>query len=170
MSDSTSIEATPMSAGERAWSIRSAAPGDAAAVAAAVGELLVELGGRRPTPEALEAEAGAQIGDRAAGVAFVAEAEGEIVGVLVASRLRAMHVPGPYFLIQDLWVNADWRSKAIGAELVAALAGLAREEGISRLEVGLPRESFASFKATEAFYLGNEFEPLGLRMRRVLDD
>jgi hypothetical protein len=34
--------------------------------------------------------------------------------------------------------------------------------------VGLPRESFDAIRATEAFYLDNEFEQLGPRMRRLL--
>ena len=39
---------------------------------------------------------------------------------------------------------------------------------MARVEVGLPRESFAGIRATEAFYLRNGFEPLGPRMRRML--
>jgi GNAT superfamily N-acetyltransferase len=170
MSDAASIEPVASPRSTSAWKIRQASGDDAVGVAAAVGELLVELGGKCPSPKALEAEAWVLLDDSRVGAVFVAEAGGEVVGVLVASRQRAMHVPGPYFLIQDLWVGREWRSRKIGADLVAAIADLAREQGIARIEVGLPRESFAGFQATEAFYARNEFEPLGLRMRRVLDD
>ena len=36
-----------------------------------------------------------------------------------------------------------------------------RPGGIGRMEVGLPRESFAGVAATEAFYSANGFTPLG---------
>jgi hypothetical protein len=42
------------------------------------------------------------------------------------------------------------------------------EQGVGRIEVGLPRETFAAIGATESFYLGNGFERLGPRMRRLL--
>ncbi|HEY1854986.1 MAG TPA: GNAT family N-acetyltransferase [Solirubrobacterales bacterium] len=149
-------------------SVRPAGAGDAAAVAAAVEALLEELGGRRPQRPALEAEVAALIGDGAVGELLVAEEEGAIVGVLGASWQRAIHVPGRYATIQDLWVDPEWRSRGIGAELVAALAARAREQGVARIEVGLPREGFAALEQTEAFYRGAGFEHLGPRMRLLL--
>lgn len=77
-------------------------------------------------------------------------------------------MPGPYATIQDLWVECGWRSRGTGAELVEALAGRCRALGVGRIEVGLPRESFAAIGRTEAFYRGAGFEPLGPRMRRLL--
>ena len=138
------------------------------AIAAAVEQLLVELGGRRPPRPELEAEVRATLADPAVGVLLVAEADGEIVGVLSASWQRALHVPGRYATIQDLWVASRWRSRRIGAGLVEALATLAGEQGVRRIEVGLPRESFEAIGATERFYLGAGFEHLGPRMRRLL--
>lgn len=149
--------------------VREVGPGDVAAVVAAVGELLDELGGRRPSPAELEAEVRALAEDRGGvGTLLVAEDGGEVLGVLGASWQRAIHVPGTYATIQDLWVSPARRSDGIGAELVAALAALARERGVARIEVGLPKESFGAIRATEAFYLANGFEPLGPRMRRLL--
>jgi branched-chain amino acid aminotransferase len=149
-------------------SVREASAGEVPAVAAAVESLLVELGGRRPAPEEMEAEVRAAIESPEVGAMLVAESAGEIVGVLGASFSRAIHVPGPYAVIQDLWVHPEWRSRGVGAELVEAIVALVRERGIGRIEVGLPRESFDAIKATEAFYLANEFEHLGPRMRRLL--
>jgi branched-chain amino acid aminotransferase len=148
--------------------VRAARPEEAAAVAAAVGSLLVELGGKRPSPAEMEAEVRAILADPALGAMLVAEAGGELVGVLGASWCRAIHVPGRYAVVQDLWVHPDWRSRGVGADLVEALAALAREQGAERLEVGLPREDFAAIAQTEAFYLANGFEHLGPRMRRAL--
>jgi GNAT superfamily N-acetyltransferase len=144
--------------------------GEAGAVAAAVESLLVELGGRRSERAALEAQVRALLGDPEGGSVLVAEADGRIVGMLSASWQRAIHVPGVYATIQDLWVEADWRSRGVGAELVEAIATQARRRGVSRLEVGLPRETFAAIASTESFYSRNGFEHLGPRMRRLLDD
>jgi GNAT superfamily N-acetyltransferase len=148
--------------------IRPASDNDATAVAAAVEQLLVELGGRRPPRADLEAEIRAVLADPGVGALIVAEGENEIVGVLSASWQRALHVPGRYATIQDLWVDPEWRSRRVGAALVDELVALCGKQGVARIEVGLPRESFDAIRATEAFYLGNGFEQLGPRLRRLL--
>jgi GNAT superfamily N-acetyltransferase len=73
-----------------------------------------------------------------------------------------------YGLIQDLWVHPSWRARRVGGELLAALVDLAREQGVARVEVGLPRESFEGLQATQAFYLAHGFTLLGTRMRSLL--
>jgi GNAT superfamily N-acetyltransferase len=150
------------------WTVRPATAADTVAVAAAVEALLVELGGRRPPRADLEAEIRAVLEDPGVGVLIVAEAAGEIVGVLSASWQRALHVPGRYATIQDLWADPDWRSRGVGAGLVDELVALCGKQGVARIEVGLPRESFDAIRATEAFYLGNGFEQLGPRLRRLI--
>ncbi len=155
--------------GSQRFVVREARPADAAGVAAGIGELLVELGGEGPSPAALFEATRELAGSRDAGALLLAEAGEEgVVGVLAASWQYAIHVPGRYGTIQDLWVHPDWRSRAIGRELLAAFFDLAREEGAKRVEVGLPRDDFAQLRATEAFYLANGFVNLGPRMRRVL--
>ncbi|MBA3807391.1 MAG: GNAT family N-acetyltransferase [Solirubrobacterales bacterium] len=109
------------------------------------------------------------LGDETVGAVLVAEADGGVlVGVLAASWQTAIHVAGRYALIQDLWVEQAWRSQAIGSALLDALCRLAQERGVTRLEVGLPREHFAALASTEAFYMREGFAPLGARMRRIL--
>ena len=148
--------------------VREAGAGDVEGVATAVESLLGELGGRMPSREEMEAEVQALLDDPQGGSVLIAEADGEIVGVLTASWQRAIHVPGVYATVQDLWVDEDWRSRGVGAELVEAIASQARTRGVSRLEVGLPRETFAAIASTESFYRRNGFEHLGPRMRRLL--
>jgi GNAT superfamily N-acetyltransferase len=135
----------------------------------------------------LVAEAdGATIGARADGGAAGTEANGgahgaapdsgaagaetplAVVGVLGVSWQTAIHAAGQYVLIQDLWVHPDWRGRGVGGDLLQTLFALAREREIERAEVGLPPARFAGLPATEAFYRGNGFAPLGARMRRVL--
>jgi GNAT superfamily N-acetyltransferase len=149
-------------------SVRTATADDAPAVASAVEALLIELGGERPSPTALEEAARALAEDPELGALLVAECEGSIVGILAASWQYAVHVPGRYGTIQDLWVHPEWRSRALGQELILALVGRAAEAGVPRLEVGLPQEGFARLAATERFYRENGFTPLGPRMRRLL--
>jgi GNAT superfamily N-acetyltransferase len=150
--------------------IREGSTGDVEGVAAAVASLLAELGGRAPSRAEMEAEVQALLDDPQGGSVLIAEADGEIVGVLTASWQRAIHVPGVYATIQDLWVDEGWRSRGVGAELVEAIASQARTRGVSRLEVGLPRETFAAIASTESFYKRSGFEHLGPRMRRLLAD
>jgi branched-chain amino acid aminotransferase len=152
-----------------AASVRQAAPSDVPGIAAAVRELLFELGGKPASAQELQAAARALIEDDDAGVLFVAEADGKVVGFLGVSWQQAVRIPGSYGLIQELWVHPGWRSQAIGAELLEALNGLARERGIGRIEVGLPGERFPSVEATKAFYEANGFQPVGLRMRLLVE-
>jgi GNAT superfamily N-acetyltransferase len=152
------------------WGVREATEGDVPAVAVAVARLLVELSGGGPAANELEEATTELVRDRGLGALLVAEAGGEdgIVGVLAASWQHAVHVPGRYGTIQDLWVHPEWRSRAVGHELVEAYCEIARREGAKRIEVGLPREDFARIDATTAFYRANGFEHLGPRMRREL--
>jgi GNAT superfamily N-acetyltransferase len=149
--------------------VRQAQAGDVEGVTRAVAGLLAELGGRMPSRAAMEEEVQALLDDPQGGSVLLAEADGGIVGVLTASWQRAIHVPGVYVTIQDLWVEEAWRSRGVGAELVEAIASQARSRGVSRLEVGLPRETFAAIASTESFYRRSGFEHLGPRMRRLLD-
>jgi branched-chain amino acid aminotransferase len=167
------------------WSVRPAAHGDVPAVVEAVGELLRELGGTPPAAPAMQdaaralldsplagallvAEAhGATVGARTDGGATGAETPGAVVGVLGVSWQTAIHAAGRYALIQDLWVHPDWRGRGVGGGLLEALFAIAHERAIARAEVGLPPARFAGLPATEAFYRGQGFAPLGARMRRV---
>jgi GNAT superfamily N-acetyltransferase len=150
------------------WLVRRASRKDIPGVVVAVQELLLELGGSPPATPVLEEVVRELVGDRDAGAVLVARAGERVVGMLAASWQLALHVPGHYALIQDLWVDSAWRSRSIGADLVTALVDLARERKVTRIEVGLPRESFRRIKATEGFYLDNDFMPIGSRMRLAI--
>jgi GNAT superfamily N-acetyltransferase len=167
MSQTQPIEPAPADV-EVTWRVRGAVAADVAAIATAVSQLLLELGGTPPQPAAMRATTLELLDDGGAGAILVAEAGGALVGVLAASWQTAIHTAGRYGLIQDLWVHPAWRSRAIGAALVDAMVELARREHVGRVEVGLPREGFGGLEATEAFYARNGFTPLGKRMRVVL--
>ncbi|HEV7528276.1 MAG TPA: GNAT family N-acetyltransferase [Solirubrobacteraceae bacterium] len=152
----------------QSWIIRRATSEDVGGIVVAVQELLLELGAIPPSAGALEHVAHELVDDRNVGAVLVARARGDVVGMLAASWQLAMHVPGRYALIQDLWVHRAWRNRAIGADLMTGLVELAREQGIVRVEVGLPRKTFAGLEATVRFYGDQGFTALGQRMRRVL--
>jgi GNAT superfamily N-acetyltransferase len=155
--------------GALGWEVRRARAEDAAEIAAGVATLLSELGA--PTPpsrDAIEAEARAHISDPSLGIVLVAATRDALVGVLTASWARAVQVPGRMLTIEVLWTRSEWRDGGVGAALLEALAAAASAEGVGRVEVGLPRESFAALRATERFYLANGFERLGPRMRKSL--
>jgi GNAT superfamily N-acetyltransferase len=113
----------------------------------------------------MEAVARELIEDPDNGAVLVAEAGGVLVGVLAASWPVAIHSAGRYGLIQDLWVDPAWRSRAIGRELLQAFFALAVQRGASRVEVGIPRDDFPRLEATRRFYLDNGFSSLGARLR-----
>lgn len=172
MSATAPIEPEPAPMTESAvqsWRIRAGRREDLDGIVAGVRDLLVELGGDPPAAAAMRTATRSLLEEPGAGAILVADADGEIVGVLSASWQTAIHIPGHYGLIQDLWVRPSWRAKKIGRDLLTALFELASEQGVARVEVGLPRETFAALRATEAFYLANGFTLLGPRMRRALE-
>jgi GNAT superfamily N-acetyltransferase len=148
--------------------VRHAGLDDLQAAVGAVGELLVELGGKPPPTEAMQAAARELIANPDAGLLLLAEQDGELVGVLAASWQLAIHTAGRYALLQDLWVKPSHRSSAIGREMLQALCAVSRERGLPRVEVGLPSDDFPRMEATRGFYLKNGFKPLGPRMRLPL--
>lgn len=150
------------------WRVRPAVHADVPALALAVRELLIELGGSPTLPAALEDAARALIDDEEAGALLVAENYGELVGVLGVSWQTAVRVPGRYGLIQEFWVHPSWRGRTIGGDLMVALFELTRQRGVTQLEVGLPSERFPHLAATEAFYVNSGFTTIGTRMRRQL--
>jgi GNAT superfamily N-acetyltransferase len=162
--------AAPMQ-GDLTALVRRATELDVPGVGVAVEELLLELGGKPSSTQELGEATRALLADGSQGLLLVAESEqSEIVGFLGVSWQTAVRIPGRYGLIQELWVHPRWRSREIGAQLLAALGEEARREGVRRIEVGLPGEQFASLPATEAFYRANGFAPVGLRMKLLLGE
>ena len=149
--------------------MRAATHEDLPAIVVAVRDLLTEFGSRPPHASEMLETAQALLDEPRLGALLVAEIEEAeaVVGVLSASYQLALHVPGRYALIQDLWVHPSWRGRSVGRELLGALFEIACKQGMARAEVGLPRESFAGIRATEGFYAHNGFEHLGARMRRI---
>ena len=90
----------------------------------------------------------------------------KVIGVLGLSIQEALHLGGAYALIQELWVDRDYRSYGIGKTLIDECVRYCRENEMSTLEVGLPRDQFATLSSTWKFYESCGFSGLGPRMRR----
>ena len=168
MSELSPIEPDAEEEWEVGWDIREATHADVPAAAAAINQLLEELGGKAGDLEQLERVAHALVDDGSAGVLLVAENLNEIVGVLGVSWQIAIRIPGRYGLIQEMWVHPAFRGMTMGGDLIVALFDIARDQGVRRLEVGLPTERYPHLDATEAFYVNNGFTTIGTRMRRLL--
>jgi GNAT superfamily N-acetyltransferase len=150
------------------WSVRAALPEDLTGAVAGITTLLGELGGSAPPDAELHRAAHLLLEDACAGELLVALAEERVVGVLGASWTHAIRTAGRYAVIQELWVDPAWRSRRVGAEMIAKLVELARARGVGRIEVGLPTARFESLVRTRSFYAECGFEPLGERMRLAL--
>jgi N-acetylglutamate synthase-like GNAT family acetyltransferase len=106
-------------------SIRAAGEGDVAAIAALVREAYaayVPLIGREPAP--VTADHGSLV---AAGEAWVAEREGEVVGVLV------LRPEGRALLLENVAVSPAWQGRGIGRALIAFAEQHGRELGLAEV-------------------------------------
>lgn len=99
--------------------------------------------------------------------ALVAWRGREPLGFAGYSESVALYAEGAFATIQEFYVHPDWRSRGIGAALIAAAARLAQERGWKRLELCTP--PLPAFQRSLAFYEREGFEVTGGRkMKRVL--
>ncbi|SOZ37728.1 GNAT family N-acetyltransferase [Cupriavidus neocaledonicus] len=145
---------------------RRAEVADAVTVARFVHALVGELsGGKDLGMEAATRNAETVLAD-ANVVAVMACAGDEPVGVIILNECSAIYAGGRFGLITELYVRPDMRSRGIAPRLIAAALQQGRERGWTRLEVGAPAQP--KWERTLAFYLGNGFEEVGPRLRRML--
>jgi N-acetylglutamate synthase-like GNAT family acetyltransferase len=93
---------------------------------------------------------------------YVAEDEGEVIGVGAVSSVRALALGGRRATLEEVVVRADRRRRGVGRSLVEHLAARARRHGVRAFEAA-PRDD-----AGEAFLRAVGFEPLGPRFARGL--
>ena len=158
---------------EPLYQVRPARLEDVTQIIAAIGALLGELRGTTDTslPTGAEITCARIIDGRAIGAIFVAYLPAEqasLIGVIALTIQEAIHVGGPYVLIQDLLVHPHYRSHRVGAGLIGAAETYCRERKLTNLEVCLPRHHFPNLPRTYHFYESCGFAEIGPRMRKEI--
>lgn len=88
--------------------------------------------------------------------------DGRDVGVVTLNECAAIYAGGRFGEISELYVALEYRSKGVGARLIAAAAAFGRDRGWPGLEVGAP--SVPAGQRTVDFYLRHGFEEVGPRL------
>jgi GNAT superfamily N-acetyltransferase len=139
--------------------VRPAAGADAAAIAALMGEL-----GYGSTPEQVRARLARVAGDDGY-AAFVAEADGEVLGFLGLHRGWVYEHDRPFARLTALVVAERARRRGVGARLVELADGWARERGafVLMLTTNVRREE------AHRFYEALGFSRTGYRYARAYE-
>ena len=74
------------------------------------------------------------------GTVFVADEDGDVLGVITLSYPLAIRCGGPYSCIEEFIVDEKGRGKGIGGKLLEAAIGEARTKGCFELQVNRPSE------------------------------
>lgn len=151
-------------------SIRRADVEDAPRVAALVGELLTEIMGQTGAPHfrfdlSETSTRFVRFLEEGRYVVFVASDAASIVGFVALYESYALYAEGAFGTIPELYVQPAYRSRHIGAELLAAAAAFGRTRHWTRLEVTTP--PLPAFDRTLAFYERYGFAISGGRKLRL---
>ena len=140
---------------------RLALPEDRDAVVKLVGDLLIELGGNPPPPDALAPVYDRLIAVGAAGFVAVGEDESGIVAVCTVSYLEAMRTRGRYAIIQEMFVEPGARSSGAGMVVLNFALQYATANGCNTVELGTPYHGERQIQ----FYRRAGFAEVGARLR-----
>jgi GNAT superfamily N-acetyltransferase len=92
--------------------------------------------------------------------------EGEhMVGMASLCQSHALYTLGTFGIVQEFYVQPDYRSRGIGKRLLARALQFAREQGWQRLELCTP--PLPDFQATLEFYQREGFEVTGGRKMKL---
>ena len=122
--------------------------------------LLIELGGSPAPPEALSGVLG-ELASGGAGFAVIAEADGVAVAACTASYTTALRTAGRYVILQEMFVEPEWRSSGVGKAVIDFALAHAQANGCQVVELGTPRAGERQIR----FYERAGFENIGARMR-----
>src|SRR5438067_33869 len=84
---------------------------------------------------------------------LVAEAAGELIGMVQVTERFSTWRARPFFYLDDFYVEPAWRSRRVGTELLAAVVERARAAGCTRIDLDV----YAENRRALAFYLRNGF-------------
>ncbi|WP_444884329.1 GNAT family N-acetyltransferase [Microbulbifer sp. PSTR4-B] len=150
--------------------IITATPRHADIVAHLVAKLLMALVGhkREIKPDQLIEASNKLLVRESAYNAFLYRVEGEIVAVITVSRSAAIYAGGYYGVIEEFYVEPEYRSQSIGKKMLDRVVQFAREQGWPRLEVSTPEKDkwsrTADFYRREGFSDNSNGERLKLEL------
>ena len=150
--------------------ITTARPPDAPSVVQLVGELLQEImtatGTKAFTFSPHDSEVRLRTWlDQGSYTVLLAQERAAAVGLLTLTENRALYAEGIFGTIPELYVRPAFRSKHVGARLLAEATRLARSRGWMRLEVTTP--PLPQFDRTLAFYERQGFNIVGGRKMKL---
>jgi len=99
--------------------------------------------------------------------AFLFQVESISVGVITVSQSAAIYAGGHYGVIEELYVEPEFRSKLIGKALLGKVMSFAREQRWPRLEVSTPENE--RWQRTIDFYRREGFVDNSIGERLKLD-
>ena len=126
-----------------------------------VGKLLAELGGTPPAPADMAPVYDRLIGGEGDGFIAVGEDGGELVAVCTVSFLQALRTRGRYAIIQEMFVEPDFRSTGVGRDVLNFALEHAAANGCQTVELGTPYDGERQIQ----FYRRAGFTEVGARLR-----
>ena len=141
--------------------VRLATPADRGEAVRLVQGLLIELGGSPAPPEELFGVYDELVSGGDAGFVVIAEQDGRAVAVCTASFLKALRTVGRYVILQEMFVEPEWRSSGVGMAVIDFALEHAMASGCQVVELGTPR---SGQRQTECYERAG-FENVGARLR-----
>lgn len=141
--------------------VRLASPADRDNVLHLVGKLLAELGGTPPSPADMTPAYDRLIDGEGNGFIAVGGNEGALVAVCTVSFLQALRTRGRYAIIQEMYVQPDFRSTGVGGEVLRLALEQSVAKGCGTVELGTPYHGERQIE----FYRRAGFTEVGARLR-----
>ena len=144
-----------------ALNVRLAIPSDRDEVLRLVNGLLVELGGSSRPAEAAGPVFDELVSGGEAGFIVIAEEDGAAKAACTASFVQAIRTVGRYVILQEMYVEPDWRSSGVGRAVIDFALEYAVASGCQVVELGTPRIGERQIE----FYERAGFVNVGARLR-----
>ena len=93
-------------------------------------------------------------------------ATGRAVGVATLGEAFALYAHGRYGIINEMYVEPDYRSQGIGEQFLAEIAAIGRRRGWRRIDVTAPESP--RWGRTRSFYERNGYVFTGPKLKLLL--
>ncbi|MDP5274961.1 GNAT family N-acetyltransferase [Chengkuizengella axinellae] len=150
-----------------AISIRKAVRDEAEIVVDLVESLLIELGEKLPIAKKSTISLCKRFFDEGKYAAFIAsDLTGLPIGIITLMETTSLYAGGKIGIIQELYIMPEFRSQAVGLQLLNEAEKYGKENGWARLEVATPNQE--SSARTISFYRREGFKGTSLKLKKKL--